>query len=77
MYQEICLDFSSLASHIISASKVSYSFELGSNSLGHYLMFLVFVHKLLHFIYFGVSDTLRLSNWRLDVLVMMTFRFSR
>ena len=38
-------------------------------------MSLVLGHELLYFIYFGVFDTLRLSNWRLDVLVVMTFRF--
>ena len=54
---------------------MSYSFELELDSLSHYLMSLVFGHELLYFIYFGVFDTLRISNWRLDVLVVMTFRF--
>ena len=63
-----------LSSPDISDSRVSYSFEL-VDSLSHYLMSLVFEHELLYFIYFGVFDTLKLSNWRLDVLVVITSRF--
>ena len=66
---------SALSSLGISGSRVSFSFEFGLDSLSHYLMSLVFGHELLYFIYFGVFDTLRISNWRLDVLVVMTFRF--
>ena len=59
----------------ISGLRVSCSFALGLDSLSHYLMSLVSGHELLYLIYFGVFDTLRLSNRRLDVLVVMTFKF--
>ena len=64
--------FSSLG---IWGSRVIYSFVPGLDSLSHYRMSLVFWYKLIFFIYFGVFDTLRLRKWRLNVLVLMTFRF--
>ena len=45
---------SALSSLVMSGSRVSYSFELELDSVSQYLMSLVFGHKLLYFIYFGV-----------------------
>jgi len=66
---------STLASLSISGLKVNYLFKLVLDFLGHDLMSIVFGHKLLYFIYFGVFDTLRFSIYRLDVLDVMTFSF--
>ena len=66
---------SALSSLDISGSRVSYSFELGLDSLSQYLMSLVFGYELLYFLYFGVFDTLRHNSWKLDVFIVMTFRF--
>lgn len=53
--------------------RVSYSFNLVLDFLGHGMMSLVFRHTIL-FIYFGVLILL-LSIWRLDVLDVMNWKW--